>query len=57
MIERRAEVVRTTTETDISLTLDLDGTGAADVVTGIGFLDHMLTLLAHHGGFDLTVRA
>ena len=55
--ERRAEVTRTTTETDISLTLDLDGTGVADVVTGIGFLDHMLTLLAHHGGFDLTVRA
>ena len=55
--ERRAEVTRTTTETDISLTLDLDGKGAADVVTGIGFLDHMLTLLAHHGGFDLTVRA
>jgi imidazoleglycerol-phosphate dehydratase len=57
MKERRAEVVRTTTETDISLTLDLDGQGVADVVTGIGFLDHMLTLLAHHGGFDLTVRA
>ena len=55
--ERRAEVTRTTTETDISLTLELDGTGVADVVTGIGFLDHMLTLLAHHGGFDLTVRA
>jgi len=55
--ERRAQVTRTTTETDISLTLDLDGKGAADVVTGIGFLDHMLTLLAHHGGFDLTVRA
>jgi imidazoleglycerol-phosphate dehydratase len=57
MMERRAEVTRTTTETDISLTLDLDGKGVADVVTGIGFLDHMLTLLAHHGGFDLTVRA
>jgi imidazoleglycerol-phosphate dehydratase len=57
MIERRAEVIRTTRETDISLTLDLDGHGAADVVTGIGFFDHMLTLFAHHGGFDLTVRA
>ena len=55
--ERRAEVVRTTSETDISLLLDLDGHGVADVVTGIGFFDHMLTLLAHHGGFDLTVRA
>jgi imidazoleglycerol-phosphate dehydratase len=55
--ERRAEVKRTTSETDISLLLDLDGHGVADVVTGIGFLDHMLVLLAHHGGFDLIVRA
>jgi len=55
--ERRAEVTRTTGETDISLLLDLDGRGVADVVTGIGFLDHMLVLFAHHGGFDLTVRA
>jgi len=55
--ERRAEVVRRTTETDITLKLDLDGLGVADVVTGIGFLDHMLVLLALHGGFDLTVRA
>ncbi len=55
--ERRAEVTRTTSETDISVLLDLDGQGLADVVTGIGFLDHMLVLLAHHGGFDLTVRA
>jgi imidazoleglycerol-phosphate dehydratase len=54
---RRAEVIRTTSETDISLKLDLDGHGVADVVTGIGFFDHMLTLFAHHGGFDLTVRA
>jgi len=54
---RHAEVVRRTTETDIALKLDLDGHGVADVVTGIGFLDHMLTLFAHHGGFDLTVRA
>jgi imidazoleglycerol-phosphate dehydratase len=54
---RSAEVTRTTNETDISLLLDLDGHGVADVVTGIGFLDHMLVLLAHHGGFDLTVRA
>lgn len=55
--ERRAEVRRTTTETDITLTLDLDGTGRADVATGIGFLDHMLELFAHHGRFDLTVMA
>ncbi len=54
---RRAEITRVTNETDISLLLDLDGHGVADVVTGIGFLDHMLTLLAHHGGLDLTVRA
>jgi imidazoleglycerol-phosphate dehydratase len=55
--ERRAHVKRTTSETDIDLTLDLDGRGAAEVATGIGFLDHMLTLFAHHGGFDLAVRA
>jgi imidazoleglycerol-phosphate dehydratase len=57
MNSRRAEVTRTTNETDISLLLDLDGHGVADVATGIGFLDHMLVLVAHHGGFDLTVRA
>ena len=57
MPERRAEVRRKTTETDISLSLRLDGTGDADVATGIGFLDHMLELFAHHGRFDLTVKA
>ena len=57
MTERRAEVKRTTNETDITLSLAIDGAGKADVATGIGFLDHMLTLFAHHGGFDLTVRA
>jgi imidazoleglycerol-phosphate dehydratase len=57
MSERRAEVKRTTNETDISLLLDLDGHGVADVATGIGFLDHMLVLLAYHGSFDLTVKA
>ena len=56
MSQRRAEVKRTTTETDISLSLDLDGTGRAEVSTGIGFLDHMLELFAHHGRFDLTVQ-
>ena len=48
---------RRTSETDITLTLDLDGTGQADIATGIGFLDHMLTAFARHGLFDLTVRA
>jgi len=57
MIQRRAEVQRTTTETDISLSLCIDGAGEADASTGIGFLDHMLELFAHHGRFDLTVRA
>jgi imidazoleglycerol-phosphate dehydratase len=57
MTARRAEVQRTTNETDITLSLAIDGAGKADVATGIGFLDHMLTLFAHHGGFDLTVRA
>ena len=46
---------RTTAETDISLTLELDGTGVSQVDTGCGFLDHMLTLFARHGRFDLQV--
>jgi imidazoleglycerol-phosphate dehydratase len=54
---RIATIERKTSETDISLTLDLDGTGVADIATGIGFLDHMLTSLARHGLFDLTIRA
>jgi imidazoleglycerol-phosphate dehydratase len=54
---RTATITRTTSETDISLTLNLDGTGVADIATGIGFLDHMLTSLARHGLFDLTVHA
>jgi imidazoleglycerol-phosphate dehydratase len=57
MMPRIATVTRATTETDISLTLDLDGTGKADIGTGIGFLDHMLTALARHGMFDLAIRA
>lgn len=52
---RRAQVARKTRETEIALTLNLDGSGAADVRTGIGFLDHMLTALAHHARFDLTL--
>ena len=56
-MSRTAELTRTTSETDIALTLCLDGSGKADIATGIGFLDHMLTALARHGLFDLTVRA
>ena len=52
---RTAQLSRRTAETDISLTLNLDGTGASDIRTGCGFLDHMLTLFARHGRFDLTV--
>lgn len=53
---RSAEIRRKTAETDIQLALDLDGTGKGDVATGCGFLDHMLTLFARHGRFDLTAR-
>lgn len=52
---RCAEVKRTTNETDIRLTLGLDGTGKAEIDTGIGFLDHMLESFARHGLFDLKV--
>ena len=53
---RTASVTRNTAETQITLALGLDGTGKADVETGVGFFDHMLTLLAGHSLFDLTVR-
>ena len=49
---RTSEIKRATAETDISLTLNLDGTGAGEIETGCGFLDHMLTLFAKHGRFD-----
>ena len=52
---RTAQITRRTAETDIMLTLDLDGTGKSTVKTGVGFLDHMLTLFAAHGKFDLEV--
>ena len=55
--KRFAEIRRTTRETDISVKLTLDGTGAAAVDTGIPFMDHMLTLFAKHGFFDLEVKA
>ena len=54
---RRAHIDRQTTETQITLTFNLDGRGRYDVRTGIRFLDHMLELFTRHGGFDLTLRA
>jgi imidazoleglycerol-phosphate dehydratase len=54
---RRATVTRRTRETDVTITLDLDGSGNASVATGVGFYDHLLTSLAHHGLFDLEIRA
>ena len=53
---RTAEISRDTKETKIKLKLSLDGSGNSDIDTGIGFMDHMLTLFAKHGRFDLTVR-
>lgn len=52
---RTADIARATAETDIRLTLTLDGTGRSDIATGVGFLDHMLTLFARHGDFNLTL--
>ena len=54
---RTVSLARKTSETDITLTLLLDGSGASDIATGIGFLDHMLTALARHALFDLTLHA
>ena len=53
---RTYEITRKTAETDIFLSLNLDGSGKSDISTGCGFLNHMLTLFAHHGKFDLTVK-
>lgn len=53
---RTSEIKRKTKETDIELTLNLDGSGKSDINTGVGFFDHMLTLFASHGLFDLTVK-
>ena len=52
---RTAEIIRKTGETDIALRLNLDGTGKGNIATGCGFLDHMLTLFARHGRFDLDI--
>jgi len=54
---RRAKISRSTSETKIEVEIGLDGTGRADIKTGVGFFDHMLELFAHHALFDLTVRA
>ena len=53
---RTGSVTRNTTETQIQLTLDLDGSGKSEISSGCGFLDHMLTLFARHGRFDLTLK-
>jgi imidazoleglycerol-phosphate dehydratase len=57
MTARRAEIARATSETEIRLALDLDGSGTGEIATGIGFLDHMLTALARHALLDLAVAA
>ena len=57
MNPRTAAIHRQTAETDVHLRVDLDGVGDADVSTGVGFLDHMLTLFARHAQFDLAVQA
>jgi len=54
---RQARIERKTSETQIELSLDLDGAGRAEVATGVGFFDHMLSLLARHAAIDLTVKA
>ena len=56
-VNRTARIERATSETKLVVEVDLDGTGTADVATGVGFYDHMLTALARHSGIDLTVHA
>lgn len=54
---RKAEIRRKTRETDVALTLEIDGEGRGEIITGVGFFDHMLDLLARHGLFNLTIKA
>jgi len=54
---RTSELTRSTDETEVEVNLDLDGSGFADVATGLGFLDHMISSLTHHSAFDLRLRA
>lgn len=56
MMSRTAEIARDTKETKIRVVVDLDGTGASEISTGVGFFDHMLESFARHGGFDLKVE-
>ncbi|WP_041668788.1 imidazoleglycerol-phosphate dehydratase HisB [Acetobacterium woodii] len=56
-MKRKCDLSRSTSETQIALTLNLDGSGSADITTGVGFFDHMLTLFTKHGQFDLTIKA
>ena len=55
-MNRVATITRTTAETDVAVTVDLDGTGAADIDTGVGMFDHLLTAFAHHSMIDVTIR-
>jgi imidazoleglycerol-phosphate dehydratase len=55
-MQRKAEITRKTNETNITISLNVDGAGDCKIDTGVGFFDHMLTALAVHGGFDLTVK-
>ncbi len=57
MAKRMAEIKQATKETDISLELNIDGTGSSQIDTGVGFFDHMLTLFSRHGFFDLDLKA
>ena len=56
-MKRECSLKRTTAETDVSLTLNIDGSGIANISTGVGFFDHMLTLFTKHGKFDLSIAA